>query len=220
VSAYREGFERCPRCAVALEDAGSTRACPGCRGLWVAHEVVADMIQRMLPPGALGRVVLAVVDRAERLPCPSCHDAMDPTTIHEVVLDACGKGHGVWFDGEELELALRAVAQHGIPEVEDEQLPVVFLRQTAPIEKLAERFRQPLIKIGRLASAHYRLDYDDVARMHAIIEVTDDRVQIIDLGSIPGTFVDGNLVAQADLHDGARLQFGSVTVEVLIEPRK
>lgn len=248
MSAYRDGFEPCPRCTVTLEDAGSTRACPSCRGLWVAHDVVAEMIQNMLPPtGLLGRLELAVVERAERLACPSCREPMAPTRIHEVELDACIKGHGVWFDAHELAAALHAVTRPGgsplvpIPEppspramprplpptspstttfapaAEQEALPLLLIRELAPREGLAQRFRQSVIKIGRLASAHIRVTDPNVSRMHAIIEVTTEQVQIIDLGSSTGTLVDGSKVNKAELHEGSRVQVGDVVLEVHLD---
>ncbi len=240
MTAYRDGFEPCPRCGTSLEDAGSARGCRQCRGLWVLHAVVTEMIQNMLPPGELGRLVLAVVDRAERLACPTCREPMAPTTIHHVVLDACSKSHGVWFDATELEVTLRAVVAAGSPlqpldappaavtpipapasltasSLARPDLPVLYLRETSPREGLAQRFNQGVIKIGRLASAHVQVSDENVARMHAIIEMTPERIRIIDLGSVMGTLVDGKKVNAAELHDGARIQIGEVVFEARVE---
>lgn len=51
---YRDSFENCPRCAIALVDAGSVRACSGCHGQWVQEPVLAEMVLAMLPAGTLG----------------------------------------------------------------------------------------------------------------------------------------------------------------------
>jgi pSer/pThr/pTyr-binding forkhead associated (FHA) protein len=51
---------------------------------------------------------------------------------------------------------------------------------------------EAVIKVGKLASSHLRIDDESVSRMHAVIEIngTDD-VQLIDLGSTRGTLVKG-----------------------------
>ena len=55
-----------------------------------------------------------------------------------------------------------------------------------------ETFSEPIIKIGKVASSHLRLDDEAASRMHAMIEVTSpDEIYIIDLGSASGTYVNG-----------------------------
>ena len=46
-----------------------------------------------------------------------------------------------------------------------------------------EILAQSVIKVGKVPSAHLRIDDETVSRMHAIVEVTNDEVHIIDLGS-------------------------------------
>ena len=48
-----------------------------------------------------------------------------------------------------------------------------------------QRFDRDIIKIGRLASAHLKLDDLSVSRIHAVIEVSSDGqdLSIIDMGS-------------------------------------
>jgi Zn-finger nucleic acid-binding protein len=107
---YRDSFEKCPRCAVELVDARSARGCRACGGYWVEEPVLTEMVLAMLPPRPLSRLALAVLDRSEApIGCPTCGDAMQSTSIHEVILDRCVK-HGIWFDARELEDALRKVA--------------------------------------------------------------------------------------------------------------
>lgn len=132
---YRAANEECPRCGLALVDARSARGCRSCGGLWVGEAVLTEMIVAMLPPRPLSRLVLAVLDRADRpIPCPTCKTAMEPTTIHEVSLDRCPERHGVWFDAEELQVALRRVAEPGRepPLVE---LPWKPLHRSRPVER-------------------------------------------------------------------------------------
>jgi Zn-finger nucleic acid-binding protein len=106
---YRDAFEKCPRCGVDLVDARSARGCRTCGGLWIEEAVLTEMILAMLPPRPLSRLALAVIDRTEApVGCPTCGDAMQATSIHEVILDRCAK-HGIWFDARELQAALHSV---------------------------------------------------------------------------------------------------------------
>lgn len=78
-----------------------------------------------------------------------------------------------------------------------------------------ETLRQGVIKLGKVPSAHLRLDDDSVSRMHAIIEVdTAGRVHLIDLGSTRGTFVNGQKIDKARLETGDELTIGDLRIEV------
>jgi len=77
---------------------------------------------------------------------------------------------------------------------------------------------RPVIKIGRLSSAHLPLDDPDASRMHAIIEIQDDRVVVIDLGSTSGTRVNGARVSKAELHHGDQIEIGATTIIIGIGP--
>ena len=74
---------------------------------------------------------------------------------------------------------------------------------------------QDVIKIGKLKSSHLCLEDDNVARMHAVIEVAGDDVRVIDLGSSSGTIVNGSRIDKnAVLSDGDTLVFGPYRLEV------
>jgi hypothetical protein len=73
-----------------------------------------------------------------------------------------------------------------------------------------------VIKIGRLESAHVNLPYDDVARLHAVIENQDGALTIIDLGAAAGTLVNGVAVNKRELHDGDRITIGPCTLTVRV----
>jgi Zn-finger nucleic acid-binding protein len=105
--AYRESFESCPRCGVALEDAGDVRACNACRGQWVLEPVLAEMVMAMLPAGVLGRLTLVpIAQRTEPTACPSCGVQLESVIMCGVEIERCPKDHGVWFDPEELQTGL------------------------------------------------------------------------------------------------------------------
>jgi pSer/pThr/pTyr-binding forkhead associated (FHA) protein len=74
---------------------------------------------------------------------------------------------------------------------------------------------EPVIKVGKLASSHLRLDDDSVSRMHAVVEVGGpDDVQLIDLGSTRGTLVNGEKITKARLRPGDEISFGDVRVVI------
>lgn len=79
-----------------------------------------------------------------------------------------------------------------------------------------DRLVQGVIKIGKVPSAHLRLDDESVSRMHAILEVTGDEVSLIDLGSTRGTYVNGKRINKARLQTGDVLQLGETRIELAI----
>src|ERR1700710_3034284 len=80
-----------------------------------------------------------------------------------------------------------------------------------------ERLSLSVIKLGKVPSAHLKLDDETVSRMHAIIEVNGPNdVSIIDLGSTKGTFVNGQKVNKAKLQSGATIVVGETRIELTI----
>ncbi|MFO7566611.1 MAG: AgmX/PglI C-terminal domain-containing protein [Enhygromyxa sp.] len=79
-------------------------------------------------------------------------------------------------------------------------------------------FDHDVIKLGRLASSHLRLDHDAIARMHAVIEVGQDgHPRLVDLGSQSGTRHNGNLIERsAALRSGDKLELGPYRLEIAI----
>src|ERR1700712_1746345 len=78
-----------------------------------------------------------------------------------------------------------------------------------------EVLNQDVIKVGKLASSHLRIDDETVSRMHPVIEVTRaDDVHIIDLGSTRGTLVNGERINKARLQSGDEIMFGESRVIV------
>ena len=78
-----------------------------------------------------------------------------------------------------------------------------------------EVLAQDVIKIGKLASSHLRLDDETVSRMHAVIEATSpDDINVVDLGSTRGTTVNGERITKARLQSGDEIMFGDCRVIV------
>src|SRR5207248_9950077 len=80
-----------------------------------------------------------------------------------------------------------------------------------------EQLSLSVIKLGKVPSAHLKLDDETVSRMHAIIEVNGPGdVSIIDLGSTKGTFVNGQKVNKAKLQSGDAIVVGETRIELAI----
>ncbi|MCP4499577.1 MAG: AgmX/PglI C-terminal domain-containing protein [Deltaproteobacteria bacterium] len=79
-------------------------------------------------------------------------------------------------------------------------------------------FKRDIIKIGRLASAHLRLDDKKVSRIHAVVEVAANRdeVSITDMGSAEGTRVNGEKVSRARLKHGDEIGLGDSRLVLLL----
>ncbi len=77
---------------------------------------------------------------------------------------------------------------------------------------------QEVVKIGRIKSCHLCLEDEALARMHAIIERTEDELRAIDLGSPAGISVNGARVDRsAALCDGDSIELGPYRLEVQIK---
>src|SRR5258706_15382089 len=79
-----------------------------------------------------------------------------------------------------------------------------------------ETLTQGVIKIGKVPSAHLRIDDESVSRMHAVVEVTGGDINLIDLGSTRGTFVNGKRINKATLRSGDWITLGDTRVELAI----
>jgi len=79
-------------------------------------------------------------------------------------------------------------------------------------------FERDIIKIGRLASAHLRLEDPKVSRIHAVIEVADNKeAAIIDMGSAEGTRVNGEKVSRVRLKHGDEIGLGDSRLVVVLD---
>jgi pSer/pThr/pTyr-binding forkhead associated (FHA) protein len=71
--------------------------------------------------------------------------------------------------------------------------------------------------IGRLGAADFCLDVPLVSRLHCRVEVgANGAVEIVDLDSTNGTWIDGVRIARAELAPGSVLRVGRV--ELALEP--
>src|SRR5260370_9361974 len=68
--------------------------------------------------------------------------------------------------------------------------------------------------VGRAPRADFIVDRALVSRLHCRLEAVDDRLEVIDLSSTNGTYVNGKRIERARLTNGDRLRVGRVELTV------
>ncbi len=77
------------------------------------------------------------------------------------------------------------------------------------------RLKSGAIKtVGRAPRADFILDVALVSRLHCRLTAGDDQLEVLDLKSTNGTFVNDKRVAKARLAKGDRLRIGRVELTV------
>src|SRR5438105_4681363 len=76
-----------------------------------------------------------------------------------------------------------------------------------------ETVTQDIVKVGKDAKSHLRVDDELASRMHAVIEVASpEDITLIDLGNEPGTMVNGARVNKCKISPGDQLQIGGTKI--------
>ncbi|MFO0675673.1 MAG: AgmX/PglI C-terminal domain-containing protein [Polyangiaceae bacterium] len=76
-----------------------------------------------------------------------------------------------------------------------------------------ETIVQDIVKVGKDAKSHLRVDDELASRMHAVIEVAPPQdITLIDLGNEPGTMVNGQRVNKCKIRPGDQVQIGSTVI--------
>src|SRR5438045_6617172 len=72
--------------------------------------------------------------------------------------------------------------------------------------------------VGRSRRAHFRLPAKDryFSRVHFLVEVNPPQCRLMDMGSRNGTYVNGQRVQQAALHDGDQIRAGKTVLRVSV----
>ncbi len=79
---------------------------------------------------------------------------------------------------------------------------------------LEQSFQRSVIKLGRLGSAHIRLEDPAVSRIHAVLEASKDGFNLIDMGSAEGTLVNGERVSKKRVAPGDVLRVGPYEIRL------
>lgn len=119
----------CPRCRTSLDSVkvgeSTLRECARCGGLWVDvaafEEICADREQQSAVLGVATPVPKSISEydggkRVKYVPCPVCSQLMNRVNFARcsgVVVDVC-KGHGTWFDRDELQQIVEFIRGGGL----------------------------------------------------------------------------------------------------------
>jgi len=86
---------------------------------------------------------------------------------------------------------------------------------SADEDTLTFRLRPGTVKtVGRAPRADFIVDAALVSRLHCRLTATDDTVEVVDLSSTNGVFVNDKRVKKANLAAGDRLRIGRVELTV------
>lgn len=76
-----------------------------------------------------------------------------------------------------------------------------------------ETVSQDIVKVGKDAKSHLRVEDEQASRMHAVIEVASpEDITLIDLGNEPGTLVNGARVNKCKISVGDHVQIGGTKI--------
>ena len=120
---------KCPRCKVGMKSVviGSTNVseCEQCLGLWLNvasfEKICAEREQQAAVLGAASPAPAHSVRETSKVnyvPCPQCSQLMNRINFARcsgVIVDIC-KGHGTWFDREELSRIVEFIRGGGLEE--------------------------------------------------------------------------------------------------------
>ena len=117
---------KCPHCRQILRSvvigATSVQECESCLGLWVDvgsfERICADREQQAVVLGAASPAPGSPVTetKVQYLPCPECRQLMNRINFARcsgVIVDIC-KGHGTWFDRDELSRIVEFIRAGGL----------------------------------------------------------------------------------------------------------
>lgn len=163
----------CPHCRIEMPAVtiGSTtvRECERCLGLWVDvpsfEKICADREQQAAVLGAASPAPRGEVNESGKVryaPCPQCAQLMNRINFARcsgVIVDIC-KGHGSWFDRDELTRIVEFIRAGG--------LDAARAREKAALEEERRQLRQEQLSVGGRRSSLLDTDADD----HRTIGIT------------------------------------------------
>ena len=144
---------KCPRCKIDMASvtvgSEAMRECGHCDGLWVEvaafEKICADREEQSAVLGIASPAPTHQVDLAEDtskisyVPCPQCSQLMNRVNFAHcsgVVVDVC-KGHGTWFDRDELSKIVQFIRGGGLEMArQKEKLELDFQRQQFHTEQM------------------------------------------------------------------------------------
>ena len=141
---------RCPRCKVDMSavriGSQSLRECEKCAGLWLDvpafEKICADREQQAAVLGGASPAPareLRPEQSVRYAPCPQCGQLMNRINFAKcsgVVVDIC-KGHGTWFDAQELSAIVQFIRDGGLEVARQrEKNEIEFQRQQLRMDEM------------------------------------------------------------------------------------
>ena len=109
--------------------------CPNCQGVWFDSGELELLVEplNLGDPESFLRSILRTTEAQspeKKRRCPICAQKMKKTTIGEepkILIDACQRGDGLWFDGGELTQLLKQVVKTASGGQDSQQQVLSFL---------------------------------------------------------------------------------------------
>jgi Zn-finger nucleic acid-binding protein len=167
---------KCPRCRMDMSaitiGVTAMRECERCGGLWVevaafeeicAHrEQQSAVLGAALPAPARRLPATSDAEKISYAPCPQCGQLMNRVNFARcsgVIVDVC-KGHGTWFDRDELSGIVQFIRGGGLEIArQKEKQEIEFERQQLRTEQMVAASRE---------SGSLGLSYSDEERLGGI----------------------------------------------------
>jgi pSer/pThr/pTyr-binding forkhead associated (FHA) protein len=109
------------------------------------------------------------------------------------------------------------IANGAVPDVEWTASAVLVVKR-GPNAGSRFPLHQPVTSAGRDPRSDIFLDEVTVSRRHAEFRSERGELQVVDIGSLNGTYVNGQLIDSAVLTDGDEIQMGKFRLVLLIQP--
>jgi Zn-finger nucleic acid-binding protein len=165
---------KCPRCRIEMQSlkigVTQVRECAQCEGLWVDvtsfEKICADREQQAAVLGAASlapaHAVRATPSKINYVPCPECGQLMNRVNFAKcsgVIVDVC-KGHGTWFDSDELSQIVEFVRGGG--------LETSRAREKAEIDEARRQLQQEQLAADMRRSSVLGIDDSEDHRANGI----------------------------------------------------
>jgi pSer/pThr/pTyr-binding forkhead associated (FHA) protein len=109
------------------------------------------------------------------------------------------------------------IADGAVPDVEWTASAMLVVKR-GPNAGSRFPLHQPVTSAGRDPRSDIFLDEVTVSRRHAEFRLERGELRVVDIGSLNGTYVNGQLIDSAVLTDGDEIQMGKFRLVLLIQP--
>ena len=136
----------CPRCRLDMEavtvGAVNLRECKRCAGLWLdvatMEKICADKERQTailgIPVTISEPATVNLETNIRYIPCPACSKLMNRVAFashSRVIVDVC-RGHGTWFDRDELRRVVEFIRAGGLEKAREEELAILAAKKPRP----------------------------------------------------------------------------------------